>query len=64
MMIKILIVYLQRRSKTKSRASRSIRNGDPAKKISYVKNKKKNWPCLQWHGMFIFKALKCNCLTS
>jgi hypothetical protein len=64
MKFKILIVYLQRSSNRKSRASCSMKNGNPAKKISYVKNKKKNWPCLQGHGTHVFKILILNYLIS
>jgi hypothetical protein len=61
----MLFVYLHRNSNTeKAGLPEIIKTVTRLKKTSYVKSKKKNWPCLQGHGMNYHKALINNCLTS
>jgi len=59
----MLFVYLQRNNNKKAGLPEIIKTVTRLKKKSYVKNKKKNWPCLQGHGTSCFKTLIKNNLT-
>jgi len=53
----MLFVYLHHNSKQeKAGLPAIVKTVTRLKKTSHVKNKKKNWPCLQGHGTFILKC--------